>query len=66
LLAQLPDLYSDASTESKGGGDNTDDDLSELEELLDEVKLRARTLERVNVYTIIKLAKNVKLNLNYL
>jgi len=39
LLAQLPDLYSDASTESKGGGDNTDDDLSELEESLDEVKL---------------------------
>ena len=33
LLAQLPDIDSDASTESEGEGGNTDDDLSELGEL---------------------------------
>ena len=38
LLAQLPDLDCDASTESEVEGGNTDDDLSELEEVdLDEL-----------------------------
>jgi len=33
LLAELPDIDSDASTESEGEGGNTDDGLSDLEEL---------------------------------
>jgi hypothetical protein len=33
LLAQLPDIDSDESTESEGEYGNTDDDLSELGEL---------------------------------
>ena len=33
LADELPDIDSDASTESEGEGGNTDDDLSELDEL---------------------------------
>jgi hypothetical protein len=33
LVDDLPDIESDASTESEGEGGNTDDELSELEEL---------------------------------
>jgi hypothetical protein len=33
LVVELPDIDSDASTESEGEGGNTDDDLSDLDEL---------------------------------
>jgi len=33
LVAELPDIDSDASTKSEGEGGNTDNDLSDLDEL---------------------------------
>jgi hypothetical protein len=33
LMVELPDIDSDASTESEGEGGNTDDELSDLDEL---------------------------------